>query len=1003
MLPLPKKVIIFIKGSFINIFIIICQSTQSVCFVLKNEGFIMKKFFSAILVIVLVISCSFVLSNGNFSFIPLKTITHEEAVQFADEIKELCNAEKYDPSNCLLIGSEKEIEDENAVEIIKGVNNLYVVQYENEEQAQDALDYYNSQPYVSYAERDGQGVVTACDEEETNIASSDLNVKCQSTVNCNIDDAVKLVQNEGYDFKETHIAIIDSGVAINAVTQDRFAGGYSYLDGYAADGTEDLNKHGTRVCGTIINNTLDNVKIHSYQILNDKGKNFDFNKTVSAIYLAVADGCKVINCSFSGPEFAARAEAERYATQRGCIFVTAAGNDTSDNVCYPARLDESISVGAVNCGNKKASFTNYGKYVDIYATGSSVMALSTNGEEKYYWSGTSASTPVISSVVMLLLTVKPDLTVFDIKSLLVETGTCLYDSDSCFEGELTVDAYAAVKKLTGKELEKVKLDYAVAENTDTGYSDITFYCDEDAIVYYNCVDNLFFPFSGDYLTKYSSAKNGQTIHLNKNCEVKAVAYAPEKAKSEFVMFTAPDYQNESGFLLSKSNQTQQYNKVSQYHLKDSIVELNAYIDNVQVQEIGDYCFMGNKDIEVIILPESVKKIGDFAFANCPNLKAVFALGVEACGVMTFHNCRSLQSVCMPKVNSANTGMFKNCCSLTHLQLGKLERICNQAFYCCESLSFLNVSDAVNSFSKNTFDHCTSLVINANGGKYVTDYAKEKGIEIGEYAKAAACAHNHKTDLKRLDYTCTTDGYAFYKCLDCQKYITEYDYMPGHSYEITVFEPTCVNMGYTEYICSVCKDTYRDSYVDCIEHKWQMIREIQPTWETNGERCYRCIDCGLEYTEMMLCLSSYHTVSGMVVLGEMNETSDTGCYALQNVKVYIGDKLQGETDENGNFSFEMINGSYVLELKYDFGINVQIPCIIDNDDVSFGQIEMIGVDFVNDGYINAKDYAKLLRHINQIETDNMYAYDLNNDGKVDACDLEIFKAYLFHFSETYAYE
>ena len=106
----------------------------------------------------------------------------------------------------------------------------------------------------------------------------------------------------------------------------------------------------------------------------------------------------------------------------GVVLTVAAGNNGSDNditLRYPSCFDNDniISVGALGYdGIKLASFSNYGATnVDIAAPGS--MILSTIPYNNYgYKAGTSMASPQVAGAVALLNSVKPGLSISEVKA-----------------------------------------------------------------------------------------------------------------------------------------------------------------------------------------------------------------------------------------------------------------------------------------------------------------------------------------------------------------------------------------------------------------------------------------------------------------------------------------------------------------------------------------------------------------------------------------------------------
>lgn len=101
------------------------------------------------------------------------------------------------------------------------------------------------------------------------------------------------------------------------------------------------------------------------------------------------------------------------------IVVAAAGNDDSDDPFYPAAYPWVIGVGSVDPDKKRSDFSNYGKWVDVYARGRDLVNAfpvgtytchypenHVNGAPQVRqfdglarWSGTSFATPVVTGAI----------------------------------------------------------------------------------------------------------------------------------------------------------------------------------------------------------------------------------------------------------------------------------------------------------------------------------------------------------------------------------------------------------------------------------------------------------------------------------------------------------------------------------------------------------------------------------------------------------------------------
>ncbi|KAG2225643.1 hypothetical protein INT45_012115 [Circinella minor] len=100
----------------------------------------------------------------------------------------------------------------------------------------------------------------------------------------------------------------------------------------------------------------------------------------------------VANMSLGGGRSVALDMAVNEAVNAGIIFSVAAGNDNSDACNYsPAGAENAITVGATNIEDERASFSNFGKCVDVFAPGENILSV---------WTGAPDATNTISGTSM---------------------------------------------------------------------------------------------------------------------------------------------------------------------------------------------------------------------------------------------------------------------------------------------------------------------------------------------------------------------------------------------------------------------------------------------------------------------------------------------------------------------------------------------------------------------------------------------------------------------------
>ncbi|HAV3044961.1 TPA: S8 family peptidase [Acinetobacter baumannii] len=251
---------------------------------------------------------------------------------------------------------------------------------------------------------------------------SDTIVNIDATTQSNPDwgldriDQKALPLNSAYSYLQTGSGttayIVDTGILSS---HQEFSG--RVLSGYTAisdgNGTTDCNGHGTHVAGTVGGTTYGvakNVNLVPIRILGCDGSGASSN-VIAGLDWILKNGKKpaVVNMSLGGATSSSLDSAVENLYNNGYVMVVAAGNSNTDAcTSSPARVSKAITVAATDNTDTRASYSNYGSCVDIFAPGSQINSswIGSNTATKIL-NGTSMATPHVAGVVAEMLQSTP--------------------------------------------------------------------------------------------------------------------------------------------------------------------------------------------------------------------------------------------------------------------------------------------------------------------------------------------------------------------------------------------------------------------------------------------------------------------------------------------------------------------------------------------------------------------------------------------------------------------
>ena len=204
--------------------------------------------------------------------------------------------------------------------------------------------------------------------------------------------------------------VVDTGIAAHSEFGTRLAVGRNFSGSASGNSsTTDCNGHGTHVAGTIGSNTYgvaEGVTLVPVRVLDCSGSG-STSSVISGINWAIGNHAAgvpaVLNLSLGGGTSDLLDDAVNRAIADGIIVVVAAGNDGDDldvtqrNACIysPARVPNAITVGATTSADARASFSNIGSCVDLFAPGQAIKSTWLNGATNTI-SGTSMAAPHVA-------------------------------------------------------------------------------------------------------------------------------------------------------------------------------------------------------------------------------------------------------------------------------------------------------------------------------------------------------------------------------------------------------------------------------------------------------------------------------------------------------------------------------------------------------------------------------------------------------------------------------
>ena len=248
-------------------------------------------------------------------------------------------------------------------------------------------------------------------------------------------DQRNLPLNQTYTWDATGqgvtVYILDTGILYS---HQEFGGRASF--GFTAfdDDGVDRQGHGTHVAGTVggaVYGVAKNVSLVGVKVLSDSGSGSTTGVIAGMDWVAGdASGPSVANMSLSGGSSQAINDAVKRMYDAGVPVIVAAGNGNMGGreqpACNysPAGAPKAYTIGATISTDAKASYSNYGDCVDLFAPGSSITSawIGSNTAIRTI-SGTSMASPHVAGAAALFLQNNPNATAQQVYDALTANST----------------------------------------------------------------------------------------------------------------------------------------------------------------------------------------------------------------------------------------------------------------------------------------------------------------------------------------------------------------------------------------------------------------------------------------------------------------------------------------------------------------------------------------------------------------------------------------------------
>ncbi|MFI7121573.1 S8 family peptidase [Amycolatopsis sp. NPDC049868] len=245
-------------------------------------------------------------------------------------------------------------------------------------------------------------------------------------------DQRNLPLDSKYNYSTTasnvNVYVLDTGIrATHTDFGGRVKQGYDFVDNDT--NADDGYGHGTHVAATIAGakyGVAKGASLYPVRVLGSDGSGTTAG-VISGVDWITKNATKpaVANASLGGGASTALDTAVRNSIKAGITWAIAAGNSNVNAAnTSPARVTEALTVAAADRTDRRASFSNYGSVIDLFAPGVSITsAWKDSDTATYTGNGTSFAAPHVAGAAALYLSSHTGATAAQVAQALISAST----------------------------------------------------------------------------------------------------------------------------------------------------------------------------------------------------------------------------------------------------------------------------------------------------------------------------------------------------------------------------------------------------------------------------------------------------------------------------------------------------------------------------------------------------------------------------------------------------